>query len=85
MVDRQQLERIVLAAVRAQAPNPAAEIAADTPLGPDGLGIDSIGCLDLVLDVERRTGIVLRDDSLTAAVLATPGSLVEHLLRSTGG
>lgn len=80
-MDREELRRIVIAAVRAQAPHAAGDVAPDTPLGPDGLGIDSIGCLDLVLEVERQTGIALRDDSLTAEVLATPGSLVDHLLR----
>jgi acyl carrier protein len=85
MMDREELEQIVLAAARAQAANPAVEIGMDTPLGPEGLGIDSIGCLDLVLQVERETGISMRDDSLTAEVLATPGSLVEHLLKGRRG
>lgn len=81
-MDRESLARIVLEVVQAQAVIPAAEIREDTPLGAGGLGIDSIGCLELILELERRTGLVLRDEQLTAASLATPGSLIDHLLRS---
>jgi len=79
-VDRASLTVIVLEVVRTQAEDRQAAVGEDTPLGPEGLGIDSIGCLDILLELERRTGIGLRDETLTAESLATPGSLVDYLL-----
>jgi acyl carrier protein len=84
-MDRALLTGTVLEVVRAQASGFAGELREDTPLGPDGLGIDSIGCLDIVLELEQRTGITLRDETLTAESLATPGSLIDHLLAAAGG
>jgi acyl carrier protein len=83
-MDRALLTKTVLEVVRAQAADFSGPISEDTPLGPDGVGIDSIGCLDIVLELEQRTGITLRDETLTAESLATPGSLVEHLVSATG-
>lgn len=80
-MDREELWQVVLAVVKAHAPAHPADVAADAPLGPDGLGIDSIGCLDIVLELERQTGIALRDEGLTAQTLSTPATLLEHLLR----
>lgn len=81
-MDRESLARIVVEVVRDQAGGSPTEVREDTPLGIGGLGIDSIGCLELVLELERRTGIPLRDEHLTAESLATPGSLIEHMHRS---
>jgi acyl carrier protein len=83
-MDRAFLTKTVLEVVRAQAAGFSGPIREDTPLGPDGLGIDSIGCLDIVLELEQRTGITLRDETLTAESLVTPGSLVEHLVSAAG-
>lgn len=79
-MDRTSLTAIVLEVVRGQAQDPQVGIGEDTSLGPEGLGIDSIGCLDILLELERRTGITLRDETLTAESLATPRSLVDYLL-----
>ncbi len=84
-MDRSALTDTVLEVVVAYAANPVDQVGEDTPLGPEGLGIDSIGCLDILLELERRTGIGLRDESLTAESLATPRSLVDHLLAADGG
>lgn len=82
-MDSMRLLETVSAVVRAQAAMPDAEIGPDTPLGADGLGIDSVGCLEIVLELERRTGLALRDEHLTAEALATPGGLV-RLLEQAG-
>lgn len=84
-MDRESLARIVLDVVRSQAVLAAADVREDTPLGAAGLGIDSIGCLEVVLELERRTGIPLRDEHLTAETLASPGSLIDHLERTSRG
>lgn len=77
------LAETVSAVIREQLATPDAVITPDTPLGADGLGIDSVGCLELVLELERRTGLALRDEHLTAEALATPAGLV-RLLEQAG-
>lgn len=77
------LSDTVYAVLREQATVPCADLGVDTPLGPDGLGIDSVGCLEIVLELERRTGLKLRDEQLTAESLATPGGLI-RLLEQAG-
>ncbi len=77
------LAETVAAVIREQLTAPDAVITPDTPLGADGLGIDSVGCLELVLELERRTGLALRDEHLTAEALATPAGLV-RLLEQAG-
>ncbi len=82
-MDREELSRIVLEVVESHAQDFQGVVGEETPLGADGLGIDSIGCLDIVLELERRTGITLRDEGITAETLATPGSLIGHLEQSS--
>ncbi|MFM1904042.1 MAG: hypothetical protein RLZZ440_1942 [Planctomycetota bacterium] len=78
-MDSASLLDTVTAVIREQMATPEAVIEPGTPLGADGLGIDSVGCLELVLELERRTGLALRDEHLTAEALATPAGLVELL------
>ena len=84
-MDRAALTATVFDVIRSHAAGFAGDLRLDTPLGPDGVGIDSIACLGIVLELERRTGIQVRDESLTAEALATPGSLVAYLEQSGGG
>ena len=82
-MDPMRLAETVAAVIREQLASPDAVITPDTPLGADGLGIDSVDCLAIVLELERRTGLALRDEHLTAEALATPGGLV-RLLEQAG-
>jgi acyl carrier protein len=82
-MNQAELAETVFAVIRDQAATPEMEIRPDTPLGPDGLGIDSVGCLEIVLELERRTGRPLRDENLTAESLATPAGLI-RLLEQAG-
>ena len=78
-MDPMRLGETVAAVIREQLASHDAVITPDTPLGADGLGIDSVDCLAIVLELERRTGLALRDEHLTAEALATPGGLVQLL------
>lgn len=84
-MERDELLRIACDVVRGQAGGSAGPVEPDTPLGPEGLGIDSIGCLEIVLELERRTGIALRDETLTAEAFATPASLADQVARAARG
>lgn len=52
------------------------DMSESTPLGSEGLGIDSVGFLEIVLELEKRLGVMIRDEHLTADSLSTAGSLI---------
>jgi acyl carrier protein len=78
-MDRKTLAGIVIEVARERAPDFTGDWCLETPLGPEGVGLDSVGCLEIILELEARTSIVIRDESLTAESLATIGSLVDYL------
>ena len=50
-------------------PITAADIEDSTPLFGEGLGLDSIDVLELVLELERTFGVAIRDEQTGAKVL----------------
>jgi acyl carrier protein len=53
------------------------DIGDDTELfGPDGLGLDSIDVLELVLELERSLGVSVSDEETGAKVLRTVNTIV---------
>ncbi|GGW39795.1 hypothetical protein GCM10011452_30200 [Gemmobacter lanyuensis] len=69
----------VLSAVARQMGQGTEDLTPETVLGPEGLGIDSIGLLELLLGIEAETGLPLRSETLTADALATIGHLAAYL------
>jgi acyl carrier protein len=51
----------------------------ETPLFEGGLELDSIGFLDLVIEIEGRLGVSLRSEDLTGEAVQTIGGLVRHI------
>ena len=52
----------------------------DAPLfGEDGLGLDSIDALELIVLVEKKYGIRLADPSEGKAIFKTVGTLAEYV------
>lgn len=76
---------MVLEVIGERVPGNGTEILPETPLGSEGLGLDSIAVLELVLELERRSGVVLRQESLSAAALESPASLVAYIESVSGG
>ncbi len=60
------------------------EIADDVPLFGDGLGLDSVDALELVLELEREFGVKVSDDQLGKRVLRTVTTIVELIEQSKG-
>ncbi|MGE0639167.1 MAG: acyl carrier protein [Thermoanaerobaculia bacterium] len=57
-----------------------ASIGDDEPLfGPEGLGLDSIDALELVLGIEQVFGVTLDDQQVGSQVLATVNSIAEFV------
>jgi acyl carrier protein len=60
-----------------------ADIADDAPLFGDGLGLDSIDALELVIGIEKTFGIRIQDEEVGAKAFASVNALAEFL-RSKG-
>jgi acyl carrier protein len=65
-------------------PMPPEEIGDDVPLFGEGLGLDSIDALELVLELERSFGVVVGDDQLGNRVLRTVNSIVAFIEQTRG-
>ncbi len=58
----------------------AEEIASDAPLfGDDGLGLDSIDALELVVGIEKTFGVQIADQQMGEKVLQSVDSIVAFL------
>jgi acyl carrier protein len=56
------------------------EIADDLPLfGPEGLGLDSIDALELVVSLEKKFGVTVPNSETAKKALATVGSIAEYV------
>ncbi|MBN2497225.1 MAG: acyl carrier protein [Deltaproteobacteria bacterium] len=61
-------------------------IGADTPLfGEQGLGLDSIDVLELVVMLEQDYGVKIESKELGQQVMSTLGALAAHIRASQGG
>ncbi len=61
-------------------PITAAEIGDSTPLFGDGLGLDSIDVLELVLEIERSFGVAITDEETGMRVLQSVDTIAEFIL-----
>jgi acyl carrier protein len=57
---RPRIKEVLVKSLRL--PYPATEIADDIPLFGEGLGLDSIDALELVLEIERTFGVAIGDE-----------------------
>lgn len=60
-------------------PMTPAEIGDDVPLFGEGLGLDSIDVLELVLELERTFGVSIRDEETGSRVLRTVNTIAEYV------
>jgi len=57
------------------------EIADATPLFGEGLGLDSIDVLELVLELERSFGVQIRDEQTGMEVLRSVDTMADFVIR----
>jgi acyl carrier protein len=63
---------------------PKEEIANDLPLfGPDGLGLDSIDALQLVVSMEKTFGVGIPNSEVARVALATVNSIYDYIRQQT--
>ena len=56
-----------------------AEIQDEVPLFGEGLGLDSIDALELVLELERTFGVVITDEQMGNRVLRSVNSIAQFI------
>ena len=56
-----------------------------TPLFGEGLGLDSIDVLELVLELERSFGVTIGDEQTGMQVLRSVDTIAEYILSQRGG
>jgi acyl carrier protein len=80
--DRDRLKaELKLAIVRGlRLPISPEEIDDAAPLFGEGLGLDSIDVLELVLELERSFGVEIRDEETGAAVLRSIDSIADFVM-----
>jgi acyl carrier protein len=65
------------------------EIQAEMPLFGDGLGLDSIDALEIVLELQRSFGVVVSDEQMGQRVLKSVRTIVDFIetsrVESAGG
>lgn len=63
-------------------PIPPDDIVDSAPLFGEGLGLDSVDALELVIELERTFGVVVGDDQLGNRVLRDVDSIVAFIEQS---
>jgi acyl carrier protein len=58
---------------------PPSAIADEIPLFGEGLGLDSIDALELVLEIERTFGVAITDELLGTRVLRSVNSIADFI------
>jgi acyl carrier protein len=70
---RDEIKAAIIRSLRL--PLTAADIGDDVPLFGEGLGLDSIDVLELVLELERSFGVSITDEETGARVLRTVNTI----------
>lgn len=74
---RAEIKQAIVRSLRL--PIKAEEIADGVPLFGEGLGLDSIDVLELVLELERSFGVSITDEATGARVLRTVNTIAEFV------
>jgi acyl carrier protein len=63
---------------------PPTEIADDIPLFGEGLGLDSIDALEIVLTIERTFGVTIADEKTAKRVLQSVNAIAKYIEAQRG-
>ena len=74
---RAEIKQAIVRSLRL--PMAPADIDDDLPLFGEGLGLDSIDVLELVLELERSFGVTIADEQTGAKVLRTVNTIAEYV------
>jgi acyl carrier protein len=75
---RDQVKKLLVERLKLE--REASSIGDDEPLfGPEGLGLDSIDALELVLGLEQEFGVTIDDQQVGSQVLSTVNTIVDFV------
>jgi acyl carrier protein len=75
---QQEIKQAIVRSLRL--PMSPDDIADDAPLfGPDGLGLDSVDVLELVLEIERSFGVKIEDQDTGMQALRSINSIADFI------
>jgi acyl carrier protein len=74
---KEEIKRAIVESLRL--PIPVEEIGDSTSLFGEGLGLDSIDVLELVLEMERRFGVAITDDDTGKRVLRSVDTIADFI------
>jgi acyl carrier protein len=80
---RSRIKELIVRSLRL--PMLPSQIGDDVPLFREGLGLDSIDALELVLEIERQFGVTIGDEHLGKRVLRSVNSIAEFIQEQTAG
>ncbi|MEO8483485.1 MAG: phosphopantetheine-binding protein [Acidobacteriota bacterium] len=75
---KMKIKEVIVKSLRLEMP--PAEIADNVALFGEGLGLDSIDALELVLEIERTFGTAITDDQIGNRVLRSVDSIAEFIV-----
>ena len=75
---RTRLKNLIISRLKLEGMKPE-EIGDDTPLFGEGLGLDSIDALELVLAIEQSFGVRIEDEEVGRRALGSVASLADFL------
>lgn len=73
-----EIKKLIIDRLRLEGMKPE-DIQDDAPLFGEGLGLDSIDSLELVLGIEQRFGVKIQDEELGQKVLASVNALARFV------
>jgi acyl carrier protein len=73
-----EVKKLIIDSLRIEGMNPE-EIETDAPLFGEGLGLDSIDALQLVVAMERDYGVVVPDAQVGAVVFQSVRSMAQYI------
>ncbi|MCA8957283.1 MAG: acyl carrier protein [Planctomycetes bacterium] len=77
-VDIDRVKQLIVQCLNLTDVQPA-DIADEDPLFVEGLGLDSVDALELVLGVEQEFGLQIEDEAVGAAALASARALTDFI------
>jgi acyl carrier protein len=81
---REDLKRLIVERLRLEGVTPA-QIGDDTPLFGDGLGLDSVDALELVVGLEQEYGIVVKSHEIDKTIFTSVQTLARFVESARAG
>lgn len=78
-----QLKKLIIERLKLEEVTPG-DIGADDPLFGEGLGLDSIDALELVLGLEKAYGVIIPDAEVGQRVFQSVRTIAQYVLENRG-